>query len=215
MKKRQRVLVKSRRHISIIMQSSFLPVEEHPLEPFLPANAKLLMLGSFPPQKKRWSMDFFYPNLQNDMWRIFGLIFFDDKDRFLFPDKKAFDKERLIEFLTEKGIALYDTASSVRRLQDNASDKFLEVVEPTDIRLLLKQLPQCKAIVTTGQKATDIIRSQIDVEEPKVGESCPFEFEDRTLRLYRMPSSSRAYPLAIEKKASVYRFMLNELDFLR
>ena len=215
MKKRQRVYVKSRRHISIIMQSSFLPVEEHPLEPFLPANAKLLMLGSFPPQKKRWSMDFFYPNLQNDMWRIFGLIFFDDKDRFLFPDKKAFDKERLIEFLTEKGIALYDTASSVRRLQDNASDKFLEVVEPTDIRLLLKQLPQCKAIVTTGQKATDIIRSQIDVEEPKVGESCPFEFEDRTLRLYRMPSSSRAYPLAIEKKASVYRFMLNELDFLR
>lgn len=215
MKKRQRVLVKSRRHISIIMQSSFLPVEEHPLEPFLPANAKLLMLGSFPPQKKRWSMDFFYPNLQNDMWRIFGLIFFDDKDRFLFPDKKAFDKKRLIEFLTEKGIALYDTASSIRRLQDNASDKFLEVVEPTDIRLLLKQLPQCKAIVTTGQKATDIIRSQIDVEEPKVGESCPFEFEDRTLRLYRMPSSSRAYPLAIEKKASVYRFMLNELDFLR
>ena len=215
MKKRQRVFVKTRRHISIIMQSSFLPVEEHPLEPFLPANAKLLMLGSFPPQKKRWSMDFFYPNLQNDMWRIFGLIFFDDKDRFLFPDKKAFDKERLIEFLTEKGIALYDTASSVRRLQDNASDKFLEVVEPTDIRLLLKQLPQCKAIVTTGQKATDIIRSQIDVEEPKVGESCPFEFEDRTLRLYRMPSSSRAYPLAIEKKASVYRFMLNELDFLR
>ena len=215
MKKRQRVFVKTRRHISIIMQSSFLPVEEHPLEPFLPANAKLLMLGSFPPQKKRWSMDFFYPNLQNDMWRIFGLIFFDDKDRFLFPDKKAFDKERLIEFLTEKGIALYDTASSVRRLQDNASDKFLEVVEPTDIRLLLKQLPQCKAIVTTGQKATDIIRSQIDVEEPKVGESRPFEFEDRTLRLYRMPSSSRAYPLAIEKKASVYRFMLNELEILR
>ena len=214
MKKRQRVFVKTRRHISIIMQSSFLPVEEHPLEPFLPANAKLLMLGSFPPQKKRWSMEFFYPNLQNDMWRIFGLIFFDDKDRFLFPDKKAFDKERLIEFLTEKGIALYDTASSVRRLQDNASDKFLEVVEPTDIRLLLKQLPQCKAIVTTGQKATDTIRSQINVEEPKVGDSCPFEFEDRILHLYRMPSSSRAYPLSIEKKASAYQLMLNELGIL-
>ena len=50
-------------------------VEHHPLEPFLPENAVLLMLGSFPPQKKRWSMDFFYPNLQNDMWRIFGFIF--------------------------------------------------------------------------------------------------------------------------------------------
>ena len=190
-------------------------IEEHPLEPFLPGNATLLMLGSFPPQKKRWSMDFFYPNLQNDMWRIFGLLFFEDKEHFLLPGKKAFDKERLIEFLTEKGIALYDTASSVRRLQDNASDKFLEVVEPTDIRLLLKQLPQCQAIVTTGQKATDIIRSQIDVNEPKVGESCPFEYEDRTMRLYRMPSSSRAYPMAIKKKTEAYRFMLSELGILR
>ena len=196
------------------MNNPILPIEEHPLEPFLPANAKLLMLGSFPPQKKRWSMDFFYPNLQNDMWRIFGLLFFDDKEHFLLPGKKAFNKEYLIEFLTEKGIALYDTATSVRRLQDNASDKFLEVVEPTNIRLLLKQLPQCQAIVTTGQKATDIIRNQIEVDEPKVGESCPFTFEDRMMRLYRMPSSSRAYPMAIEKKAAAYRFMLSELGLL-
>ena len=196
------------------MPSQLLPIESHPLEPFLPTNARLLMLGSFPPQKKRWSMDFFYPNLQNDMWRIFGLIYFNDKDHFLFPHKKAFNKDYLVEFLTRKGIALYDTATSVRRLQDNASDKFLEVIEPTDIRLLLKQLPECRAIVTTGQKATDIIRSQIEVEEPKVGESCPFEFEDRELLLYRMPSSSRAYPLALEKKSSFYRLMLSELGLL-
>lgn len=159
-------------------------------------------------------MDFFYPNLQNDMWRIFGLLFFGDKEHFLLPGKKAFNKEYLVEFLTEKGIALYDTATSVRRLQDNASDKYLEVVEPTDIRLLLKQLPHCKAIVTTGQKATDIIRSQIEVDEPSVGGSCPFEFEDRSLRLYRMPSSSRAYPLALEKKSAFYRLMLKELGIL-
>ena len=189
-------------------------IEQHPLEPFLPSHATLLMLGSFPPQKKRWSMDFFYPNLQNDMWRIFGMLFFNDKEHFLLPGKKAFNKDYLIKFLTEKGIALYDTASVIRRLQDNASDKFLEVIEPTDIRLLLKQLPHCRAIVTTGQKATDIIRSQIEVDEPSVGQSCPFEFEDRTLQLYRMPSSSRAYPLALEKKATSYRFMLNELGLL-
>ena len=190
-------------------------IEEHPLEPFLPSNATLLMLGSFPPQKKRWSMDFFYPNLQNDMWRIFGFLFFNDKEHFLLPGKKAFNKDYLVEFLTEKGIALYDTATAIRRIQDNASDKFLEVIEPTDIRLLLKQLPQCQAIVTTGQKATDIIRSQIEVNEPSVGQSCPFEFEDRTLQLYRMPSSSRAYPLALEKKTAVYRLMLNELGLLK
>lgn len=179
---------------------SLLNIEEHPLEPFLPANAVLLMLGSFPPQKKRWSMDFFYPNLQNDMWRIVGLIFFQNKEHFLNPEKKVFDKDRIIEFLNDKGIALYDTASAIRRLQDNASDKFLEVIEQTDISLLLKQIPMCKAIVTTGQKATDIIREQIEVKEPTVGTSEPFEFGDKAMKLYRMPSSSRAYPLALEKK---------------
>ena len=190
---------KAKRIIIKDFMKSLLNIEEHPLEPFLPANAKLLMLGSFPPQKKRWSMEFFYPNLQNDMWRIFGIIFFQNKEHFLNPDKKVFDKERIIDLLNKKGIALYDTASAVRRLQDNASDKFLEVVEQTDISLLLKQIPMCKAIVTTGQKATDIIREQIKVKEPVVGTSEPFEFEDRIMRLYRMPSSSRAYPLPIEK----------------
>ena len=157
-------------------------VEHHPLEPFLPENAVLLMLGSFPPQKKRWSMDFFYPNLQNDMWRIFGFIFFDDKDYFLSPEK-IFDKERIIAFLREKGIALYDTASCVRRLQDNASDKFLEVVSPTDIGLLLQQLPSCRAVVTTGQKATDVFCEQMEAKEPPAPEAqshSPPESEDRT-----------------------------------
>ena len=193
---------------------SLLNIEEHPLEPFLPANAVLLMLGSFPPQKKRWSMDFFYPNLQNDMWRIVGLIFFQNKEHFLNPEKKVFDKDRIIEFLNDKGIALYDTASAIRRLQDNASDKFLEVIEQTDISLLLKQIPMCKAIVTTGQKATDIIREQIEVKEPTVGTGEPFEFGDKAMKLYRMPSSSRAYPLALEKKAAAYRVMFNELGLL-
>ena len=147
-----------------------MEIEKHPLEPFLPAKAKLLMLGSFPPQKKRWSMEFYYPNLNNDMWRIFGILFFDDKDYFLNETRKAFCRERIIDFLNEKGIALFDTASSIRRLQDNASDKFLEVVEATDVTALLRQLPECKANVTTGQKATATLRQQFNVEEPKVGD---------------------------------------------
>lgn len=191
-----------------------MELEKHPLEPFLPAHAKLLMLGSFPPQKKRWSMDFYYPNLQNDMWRIFGQIFFHEKEYFLLPHKKGFCKESLIQFLTQKGIALFDAASVVRRLQDNASDKFLEVIEPTDIELLLKQLPECRAIVTTGQKATETLLDQIDAKEPSVGKYTDFHFLDRELRWYRMPSSSRAYPLSIEKKSAAYQLMFNDLGLL-
>ena len=159
-------------------------------------------------------MEFYYPNLNNDMWRIFGILFFDDKDYFLNETRKAFCRERIIDFLNEKGIALFDTASSIRRLQDNASDKFLEVVEATDVTALLRQLPECKAIVTTGQKATDTLRQQFNVEEPKVGDYSEFIFEGRAMRLYRMPSSSRAYPLALDKKATAYLIMYQDLQIL-
>lgn len=191
-----------------------MEIEQHPLEPFLPANARLLMLGSFPPQKKRWSMEFYYPNWNNDMWRIVGLLFFNDKTYFLNEAAKAFDKERIIRFLQEKGIALFDTATTIRRLQDNASDKFLEVVEPTDIEAMLRRLPECKAIVTTGEKATETLCEQFSLEKPKVGDFTEFVFDGRPMRLYRMPSSSRAYPLALEKKAAAYRIMYQDLQML-
>lgn len=191
-----------------------MEIEQHPLEPFLPAHAKLLMLGSFPPQRKRWSMDFYYPNWNNDMWRITGLLFFDDKDHFVDKGGKRFCKDCLTEFLNEKGIALFDTASAVRRLQDNASDKFLEVVMPTDVRALLRKLPTCQAVVTTGEKATETLCRTFDLTAPKVGDFIEFIFDNRPMRLYRMPSSSRAYPLALEKKAAAYRIMYQDLQML-
>lgn len=191
-----------------------IETEQHPLLPFLPNGAKLLMLGSFPPQKKRWSMDFYYPNLNNDMWRITGFLFFNDKHYFLNETHKAFCRERIINFLTQKGIALFDTASTVRRLKDNASDKFLEIVTPTDISKLLYQLPMCHTIATTGEKATDTLCKQFEVTPPKVGDFSEFMFENRSLKLYRMPSSSRAYPLSLEKKADFYRNMYQRIGML-
>lgn len=190
-----------------------LQLEHHPLEPFLPPNAKLLMLGSFPPQQKRWSMDFFYPNMQNDMWRIFGIHFFNDKDYFIDTSTRRFNKPLIIDFLHQQGIALYDTATTVRRLQNNASDKFLEIIEATDIPLLMRQLPHCNAIVTTGQKATDILCEQLAIpHQPKVGSYISYEDQyEKHYKIYRMPSSSRAYPLALEKKALLYGNMFHEV----
>ena len=182
------------------------PIETHPLSPFLPEGARILMLGSFPPKRERWSMEFFYPNWINDMWRIFGAIFFGDKDHFVVSTKR-FDRDKCADFAAERGIAMFDTATQVRRLKDNASDKFLEIVTPTDIASLLKEIPQCSAIVTTGQKATDVIVETYGCDEPEVGSFTKVVIDGRELRFWRMPSSSRAYPLPLEKKAEPYRKM--------
>ena len=171
------------------------------------------MLGSFPPPKVRWSMDFYYPNIQNDMWRILGVLFYADKDHFL-AAPKAFSREKAVAFCEEVGLALGDTAIEVIRLKANASDKFLEVVRPIDLAKVLERIPRCEAIVVTGQKAMDTLLALLPgVEEPKVGHYVSFRFADRSLRLYRMPSSSRAYPKPLAEKAAVYQTMFEELGF--
>lgn len=196
------------------MKPALPPVEHHPLTPFLPEGARLLMLGSFPPKRERWSMDFFYPNWINDMWRIVGLLFFDDRRHFENKTEKRFDKERIVEFCSTFGLALFDAASAVRRLQDNASDKFLEVVTQTDIRGLLERCPTLRAIVTTGEKATDQVVEQFACEKPKVGACVEIQHAGRTLYFWRMPSSSRAYPLSLEKKAEFYRKLFCACEIL-
>lgn len=201
-------------HANIAMSSS--DVEYHPLRPFVPGNARVLFLGSFPPQRKRWCMDFYYPNFINDHWRIEGLIFFGDKRYFEEQGKKSFSLSRIVSFLRDKGIAINDTATAIKRLKDNASDKFLEVVSPTDIVGLLARMPICKAVATTGQKATDTICAQLGIlSQPKVGTHVTVQVDvcgtSRPIALYRLPSSSRAYPMSLEKKTEAYRRMFAEL----
>lgn len=182
-------------------------VEYHPLRPFLPDGARVLFLGSFPPQRKRWCVDFFYPNFINDHWRIEGQVFFADRNHFVDLEAKRFKLDEIVAFCQAKGIAFFDTSTAVRRLKDNASDKFLEVVEATDIPALIARLPQLRAIVTTGEKATETICASLHIpESPKVNSYVNIP-DFSPIVLYRLPSSSRAYPLAFDKKVAAYRQM--------
>jgi len=187
-------------------------IEKHPFEPFLPGNAKLLMLGTFPPAEKRWCMRFYYPNFINDMWRIFGICFYNDKQHFVLEQERRYNLESIIPFLNEKGIAMYDTATRIRRTKDNASDKDLEIIEETDLDSMLRKLPECKAVITAGQLATDVFCNHYGIGSPKVGEFAEFSLDNRNLRLYRMPSSSRAYPMRTERKAEYYNIVFKYLE---
>ena len=218
-------------------------IEQHPFEPFLPSGARILFLGSFPPQAHRWCMPFYYPNWINDFWRIMGLIHFGDKEHFCVAGEKRFDEAAIRSFCAREGLAFYDTACEVRRQKDNASDAFLEVVTPTDIPALLRAIPSCHTLVTTGQKATELAAEALGCPIPPVGgyivietpgqaggdssvmPGCPVmpncdpavmpgpsssvmpgcDRASHPLRFWRMPSTSRAYPLPLEKKAAAYR----------
>ena len=190
----------------VAMKQAEPAIERHPWAPFIPDEARLLFLGTFPPKPVRWSMPFYYPNKINDFWRVVGIIFFDgDRDALWNNELKRFDLDAIKAFLTREGIALWDTAMAVRRLKDNASDKFLDIVEPIDLAALLVAHPTIKTVVTTGEKATGVIAAQAGVEIPSIGQPVETEVGGHRFTLWRMPSTSRAYPLSLEKKAAAYR----------
>lgn len=193
------------------MENKEPELEVHPWEPFIPEGAKVLIMGTFPPQAKRWSMDFYYPNRTNDFWKICGLIFLGDKDALCLPGEKKFDVDAIRGLMTTKGIALNDTARRVRRLKGNASDKYLEIVEPVPLYDLLARMPQCRAVATTGEKAAGVIAEITGTPLPKMGEMVT---APDGLEIWRMPSTSRAYPLPVEKKAEYYATLFRHLGIL-
>lgn len=191
-------------------------IEHHPFTPFLPDGCKVVLCGTFPPKPEKWAMDFFYPNFQNDMWRIFGLLFYNDKDKFFDKSTKRIDKQAIQRMLTQYKIGVGETATEVIRTKGNASDKFLEIVKPVDLPQLLKKVPDCSVIATTGEKAASVISELTNTPLPKMGENieCSVKMEDGSVRKFlhwRLPSTSRAYPMKLEIKASYYEDLFRQL----
>lgn len=187
------------------MNNEQIAIERHPWPPFVPAGARYLFLGTFPPQEHRWSMPFFYPNRTNDFWRIMGLIFLGNRDALWDAEQGRFNLDAIKSLLNREHIALWDTGMAVRRLKGNASDKFLEIVEPIDLATLLDENPTISHIITTGEKATGVIAVQAGVEMPSIGAPVACRVGCHAVTLWRMPSSSRAYPLSLDKKAETYK----------
>lgn len=185
--------------------------ESHPWEPFIPKGARVLILGTFPPGRHRWSMDFYYPNRTNDFWFMMGLLFLGDREALYDRAARRFDLEAIRSLMTEKHIALNDTARKIRRLRGNASDKYLEIVEPVPLYDLLREMPDCHTIVTTGEKAAGVIASLTRTEVPRKG---AMVMSADGLEIWRMPSTSRAYPLPLAEKAACYATVFRHAGIL-
>ncbi|MDE5808313.1 MAG: uracil-DNA glycosylase family protein, partial [Muribaculaceae bacterium] len=109
-----------------------------------------------------------------------------------------------------------DTVRKARRLKGNASDKFLEIIEPVPLFELLQDMPDCHAVATTGEKAASVIADLTSTEIPKMGGKLVARIPELSspLSIFRMPSTSRAYPLKLELKAEYYKKMFEEVGIV-
>ncbi|WP_201565184.1 DNA glycosylase [Psychrobacter sp. CMS30] len=214
---------------SILSEARAAEVETHPFGPVLPPDATVMMMGTFPPTADKWAMRFHYPNFYNDMWRIYGSVFFDDVNYFRVGDEKRFDPERIRAFMFERGIASCPTVSQAIRETGNASDKNLTVVTAVDLDIILPQVPKVETLFTTGGKATEVLLNLLaeppaKSKYPKTNQSMdyPYEWQSENnkkadvnnLTLYRLPSTSRAYPLALDKKVAAYKDFFKKIGKL-
>ena len=156
------------------------------------------------------------------MWRIMGKVFFDDIDYFRVGDEKRFDAEKIKAFLQAYNIGECPSVTHVIREKGNAADEHLTVVATVDLGKVLAQLEQVKWIYTTGGKATEVLialvnqsisdpaspyfnPSQTPYKLPKTNQFLEVNAFGRVFGIYRLPSTSRAYPQSLEKQVAAYR----------
>lgn len=101
-------------------------IETHPFKPYVPRNATVLIIGSFPgrdmTQKKSNHSDWFYGTKRNQFWKIISGVYKIDLHNT--ADKK--------ELFSKKGIAVADIILQARRNAINNSDINLEVIAYND-----------------------------------------------------------------------------------
>ena len=100
-------------------------IEIHPHKPFVPQNAKVLILGSFPGKGHATSEsanEWFYASKRNQFWNILRGVY--NKELITTEDKK--------ELFTKHGIAIADVFLKIRRKEDNNQDNNLEIIAYND-----------------------------------------------------------------------------------
>lgn len=106
-----------------------MKIEIHPHLPFVPPNAHILILGSFPGKgysEKNNSGEWFYASPKNQFWPIIRKVY--NRELTGIEEKKS--------LFLEKGIAIADIFLKIKRKEGNNSDGNLEIIEYNDKELM-------------------------------------------------------------------------------
>ena len=100
-------------------------IEIHPHKPFVPPNAKVLILGSFPGKSHATPLsvnEWFYASKRNQFWNIMRGVY--NEELTTTEDKK--------NLFAKHGIAIADVFLKIKRTENNNQDSNLEIVAYND-----------------------------------------------------------------------------------
>ncbi len=152
------------------------------LEPFIPCDATILVLGSMP-SVASLREQFYYAHKQNRFFKIISYLV--QRDLNTIDEKKS--------ALSVLKIGLYDVIHSC--IREGSLDSKIKDVEPSDLEELLKKYPSIKVLITNGSlsKKLFIKYSSHLLNKPH-------------LKVIHLPSTSPANAMmSLEKLIEVYK----------
>lgn len=123
------------------------------LDPILPNQAKVLILGSIPSEISLEHCQY-YGNARNHFWPIMFEIFRQ-------PPINSYEDK--VMFIKKHGIALWDTIGACYR--KGSLDKDISSEEPNDILGLLERHPEISLIACNGTKSYQTFKKYITLDQ--------------------------------------------------
>lgn len=141
-------------------------IETHPFKAFIPENAIIIIVGSFPGKEVTHKIlseeEWFYGSKRNQLWKIISGVYLTDL-------KTSTEKQNLFK---KHGIGMADIFLKVKRKEDNNMDSNLEVIEYNDkaIKSILKNQSIKKIFFTSKFVEKEFMKL---FPEIKIGECLP------------------------------------------
>lgn len=120
--------------------------EQHPWDWYGQHNSTTLIVGTFPPTKKNWSFDFFYPNKRNLFWKVIAAIL---NRPFVYDTgtEAVTERQQALDLLQ---ISITDMGKAIQRTAGNSLDENLHPIAFMDIFSILQQRPAIDTIIFTS-----------------------------------------------------------------
>lgn len=193
--------------------------EVHPWEPFIPPKADKLILGTFPTaETNRGAYEFFYPNPNNDFWRVLFRV----AGKQLADFSKSDPIEIRKQILSELKLGIGDIGKRILRQKESSKDEFLFPVEYTDIFFHLDSHPTIKKIIITSKSGANSVLSWFhqycalngigfEIPKGKLPARTKLIFKGRSVQIDIISSPSRLSPIKGDRLFEMYRdAILNE-----
>ncbi len=172
--------------------------ETHPFKFYAPPHCHSLIVGTFPPTKKNWSYDFFYPNKQNLFWGIMAQVAGKVLQHFSGEEAVA-ERKGILAILNT---AITDMGLIILRTNDSSLDENLQAVDYMDILHILDQHPLINKIIFTSSSGktsasqwfSNYLKQQNIIHRFPKGVKplrSEFEYKGRTIKLVILYSPSR------------------------